>query len=141
MKIVCVVPSIDPGIRSIILSHVPVVCLGNIPIEQRQLRQGAAPAAQSKAKAVWVFGAGPFQRGTIYEGTEFAGDRLKIPLVHFGRRTPIDTVSVAEEAYFVEPDEQLARKPDAENPKVAPKPKDAPERPNADDNTQPPGPA
>jgi hypothetical protein len=102
----------------------------------RPLWQSGTVPVQSKAKAVWVFGAGPFQRGTIHQGTEFAGNRLKIPLVDFGRRSSTDSVSVADEAYFVEPDQQLARKP-----KVAPTPKDAPGRPDADDGTKPPGPA
>ena len=32
---------------------------------------------ESSANDVWILGAGPFQRGTIYEGTEFAGKALK----------------------------------------------------------------
>jgi len=31
---------------------------------------------ESSANDVWILGAGPFQRGTIYEGTEFAGKAL-----------------------------------------------------------------
>jgi hypothetical protein len=62
---------------------------------------------ESKAKAVWFFGAGPFQRGSIYQGTKFAGDRFHIPLIDLnsaqdGKQT---RVSVAEEAFFVEPKE------------------------------------
>ena len=63
---------------------------------------------ESKAKDLWVLGAGPFQRGTIYDGIKFAGDRLKIPLVDLGKRDKdeADSVSVADEAYFVEPEEE-----------------------------------
>lgn len=32
---------------------------------------------ESSANDVWILGAGPFQRGTIYEGTEFAGKAIK----------------------------------------------------------------
>ncbi len=32
--------------------------------------------SESRAKAWWVFGAGPFNRGNIYDGTQFAGNRL-----------------------------------------------------------------
>jgi len=70
--------------------------------------------AESKARATWVFGAGPFQRGTIYQGTKFAGDKLNIPLVDpsGARDANNPTVSVAEQAYFMEPREEVARKPD-----------------------------
>jgi hypothetical protein len=36
----------------------------------------------SNAKDVWLFGAGPFQTGTIYDGTQFAGNRLRMPMAH-----------------------------------------------------------
>ncbi len=68
----------------------------------RPLWQSGADPQESKAKAVWVLGAGPFQRGTIYDGTEFAGDRLDLPLVDIQKPTD-NRVSVADEAYFVEP--------------------------------------
>lgn len=48
--------------------------------ESRQaLWQSGVSTASTTAKDVWLLGAGPFQRGTIYEGTEFAG--TKIPLI------------------------------------------------------------
>ena len=47
-------------------------------------RQTGAPVWQSgliheesSANDVWILGAGPFQRGTIYEGTEFAGSAIR----------------------------------------------------------------
>jgi hypothetical protein len=63
---------------------------------------------ESKARATWVFGSGPFQRGSIHKGTKFAGDRLSIPLIDLDKK-PIEQrspVSVAEQAFFVEPVEQ-----------------------------------
>jgi len=39
--------------------------------------QSGLSVARSSAHARWVLGVGPFQSGTIYEGTQFAGDRLK----------------------------------------------------------------
>jgi hypothetical protein len=73
-------------------------------------RQTGRPVWQSgivpsfgTAKDVWVFGAGPFQHGTIYGGTNFAGDKLNIPLVEPGNpkdQVDMGTVSVASEAYF-----------------------------------------
>lgn len=69
-------------------------------------QSGAAPV-ESKTKALWVLGAGPFRRGSIHDGTTFAGDRLRIPLIDpmlagDGTQKP---VSVADEAFFVEPKE------------------------------------
>jgi hypothetical protein len=47
-------------------------------------RQTGAPVWQSglvheesSSNDVWILGAGPFQRGTIYEGTEFAGSSIR----------------------------------------------------------------
>jgi hypothetical protein len=53
----------------------------------------------SKAKDIWVLGAGPFQRGTIYDGTAFAGDRLNVPLV--GEDDPRSDSSVASKKVFL----------------------------------------
>ncbi len=75
-------------------------------------QSGARPIA-SKAKDLWVLGAGPFQRGNIYEGTNFAGDKLSIPLVDLDDKEQHDSkmgvVSVTDEAYFAEPIELLAK--------------------------------
>lgn len=54
--------------------------------------QSGTLVAQSHAKDTWVLGMGPFQRGTIYEGTQFAGNRIGLPLVAGNRdqvRPPI----------------------------------------------------
>lgn len=44
--------------------------------------------ARSTSKDVWLFGAGPFQRGTIYDAPRFAGSKLRMPLVPKARSTP-----------------------------------------------------
>ncbi|NUQ61164.1 MAG: hypothetical protein HUU20_01665 [Pirellulales bacterium] len=85
----------------------------------RPVWQSGVVHAESKAKDFWVFGAGPFQRGSIYEGTEFAptGGKLDIPLVDLNKKKhdAQEAVSVADEAYFVEPAEgsepQVAQQP------------------------------
>lgn len=46
----------------------------NQPIWQ----SGAFPITTT-AKDTWFLGAGPFQRGSIYDGTRFAGNRLLVP--------------------------------------------------------------
>ncbi len=84
----------------------------------RPVWQSGAVPGESKAKDVWVFGAGPFESGTIRNGTRFLpyGSRIpKIPLVDPGAQDPGGTsVSIADEAYFTEPgasEKQIARQP------------------------------
>ncbi len=96
----------------------------------RPLWQSGAVGEESRAKAVWFFGAGPFQRGHIYDGTKFAGDRFSIPLidpaVEPDRRR--SGVSVADPAFFVEPAEELAqeaKKPESKDPAGQPKDQNA----------------
>lgn len=86
------------------------------------LWQSGIVPAESNAKAVWVFGAGPFQRGSIYQGTEFAGEELNIPLIDLGGRGQgrAESISVADEAYFVQSREQLAGRPGEPLPNAAP---------------------
>ena len=72
----------------------------------RPVWQSGAMPIESEAKAVWIFGAGPFQRGSIYDGMALAGNKLKIPLINLDKkRDPSELITVADEAYFVEPGE------------------------------------
>ncbi len=41
--------------------------------------QSGTSLARSEATGTWIMGAGPFQRGSIYGGTQFAGNRLRAP--------------------------------------------------------------
>jgi hypothetical protein len=76
----------------------------------RPVWQSGAMPEESRAKAVWVLGAGPFQRGTIYRGTKFAGDRLNIPLIDPANEMDGGTrVAVNDAAFFVEPKEEPRR--------------------------------
>jgi hypothetical protein len=43
--------------------------------------QSGIAQARSAAKDLWFFGAGPFQRGNIHDGMQFAGGDLELPLV------------------------------------------------------------
>ncbi len=54
----------------------------------------------SRAKDTWVLGTGPFQRGTIYDGTAFAGEKLRVPLVGGGSKNTLPNSSVAQEKVF-----------------------------------------
>ena len=74
--------------------------LSGSPVWQSGTRQVA-----SKAKDIWVFGTGPFQSGTIYDGrVKFAGEKLQVPLqseekIAIGKKD----LSVAKELLFAPP--------------------------------------
>lgn len=61
---------------------------------------------QSTSKDTWVFGAGPFRRGTIGENFEFAGKELSIPMLvgrePGGSEVKAPVVSVTQPATFRE---------------------------------------
>jgi hypothetical protein len=88
-------------------------------------RQTGAPVWQSglihqesTANDVWILGAGPFQRGTIYTGTEFAGSAIHGEEMKEGsgaRRLP--AVDLAHENTFKAPN-QFAKQTPAVDPKV-----------------------
>lgn len=90
----------------------------------RPVWQSGLVLTESKAKHIWLLGTGPFQRGTIYNGTCFVGDRLKIPLIdpddqHEGG----PSLSIADEAYFIEPTDskpQPGKAPLAQGPAAPP---------------------
>lgn len=63
--------------------------------------QSGIARARSTSQDVWLFGAGPFQRGSIHTGTEFAGGELRLP----GRPQPEELVqsppvAFSKEFYF-----------------------------------------
>ena len=72
--------------------------------------QSGIAEVRSTANDIWVLGAGPFKRGTIYEGTRFLGNE---PEPEEGDETdrPTRVASLTDEAVFA----------------TAPKPKQAPE--------------
>lgn len=80
----------------------------------RPVWQSGIALAKSTAKDRWFLGAGPFQQGTIYEGTKFVGDDLELPMITSGSHDEEQrpTVSVTAEMVFPEP-------VDANSPAVA----------------------
>jgi hypothetical protein len=75
-------------------------------------QSGASPIA-SNAKDTWLLGAGPWQRGSIYRGTRFAGDRVQLPF-RGDASTPIGpdpVIAVAAEQVFHDPTELAERFP------------------------------
>ncbi len=73
----------------------------------RPVWQSGNRKVASRAKDVWVAGAGPFQRGTIYDGTAFAGEKLAVPLVK--GKTPAPSSSVGLEKLFIPGEPQFAQ--------------------------------
>jgi hypothetical protein len=64
---------------------------------------------ESSANDVWILGAGPFQRGTIYEGTAFAGNTIRGEDGHTGDRiAPHPSTDLARERTYTAP-QQLAK--------------------------------
>lgn len=55
------------------------------------------------AKDTWLAGAGPYQRGTIYDGSRFAGARITLPFSRQRQQEfPVPRVPVTAEAVFDE---------------------------------------
>ncbi|HWL07783.1 MAG TPA: DUF6655 family protein, partial [Planctomicrobium sp.] len=78
--------------------------------------QSGSSVARSTAKDLWVFGIGPFQRGSIYNGqVRFAGETPDAPIP--GARVGVNGEIVAynRERVFQLPTEPSQREPDAEN--------------------------
>jgi hypothetical protein len=78
----------------------------------RPVWQSGVIPVESKVKDVWVLGTGPFQSGTIYNGTKFAGENVGMPLVGSGKRHIANPAApaAAKEAFYVESGQGLAEK-------------------------------
>jgi hypothetical protein len=70
----------------------------------RPVWQSGVVRSASTSKDTWVLGLGPFQRGTIRDGTEFAGEPLHMPFVD-DRQTEeiVPIVQVTQPARWDEP--------------------------------------
>jgi hypothetical protein len=122
------------GIPSTTLPAIPLVqpapaAIPEIPIAKRRDQRGVAKIAvfayhratgtpvwqsgivrqESSANDVWIFGAGPFQRGTIYDGPAFAGKTIKNEDKTDSGPRRSATVSISQESVF-NPPQSLAKK-------------------------------
>lgn len=79
--------------------------------------QSGIARTRTTSQDVWLFGAGPFQRGTIHSGMEFAGGELEFPhKKHGDDYASGPPVVFGKEFYFPQKsDEQVAAQPDAPN--------------------------
>jgi hypothetical protein len=72
----------------------------------RPVLQSGVVQAASRSKDTWVLGAGPFERGTIGEETEFAGQQIAIPFLignERGKEETAPAVAVTRPATWEEP--------------------------------------
>lgn len=66
--------------------------------------QSGMAMSESSAKNFWIAGAGPFQKGTIFSGTNFAGAEIKNPLSVGNREDEKnDPIALGQEASFASP--------------------------------------
>ncbi len=67
----------------------------------RPVWQSGNRKVASSSKDIWLFGTGPFQRGNIYDGTAFAGEKIKVPLRKTDNvRKSATSMSVGQERRF-----------------------------------------
>jgi hypothetical protein len=89
----------------------------------KPLWQSGVARKSSRTKDTWFLGAGPFRKGTIHDGTIFAGQKLSNPLV---KRTPkVDEeetagVDITSEARFDVPGPTVADRVPFQGPVLAP---------------------
>ena len=87
---------------------------------RRVVWQSGKSQSETTAEDRWVLGAGPFQRGTIYEGLQFAGSELPQlePPPMAGAANPAGLAEAPR--LFVEPSDLLADKPQPDTDGVIP---------------------
>ena len=59
--------------------------------------------SEGRSKAWWVFGAGPFNKGNIYKGTEFDGGKIPDMIPGMSGNDDEELPPLTVERYFVEP--------------------------------------
>ncbi len=131
------------GLPSINVPAIPLVqpvpaAIPEIPIAKRKDQRGVAKIAvfayhrqtgapvwqsgivheESSANDVWILGAGPFQRGTIYDGTTFAGNAIgnEPSKEQIGSRR-LPPVNLTHESVF-NPPQHFAKQAPPVDPKV-----------------------
>ncbi|MEP3480799.1 MAG: DUF6655 family protein [Fuerstiella sp.] len=73
------IPEISVGKRNATLSTSKIVMYAYHRETGTPVWQSGSAISKSDAKDTWVLGAGPLQRGSIYDGVTFAGINLKLP--------------------------------------------------------------
>jgi hypothetical protein len=139
------VPQIMP------VQPVPAAVIPEIPIAKRRDQKGIAKLAvfayhretgtpvwqsglvhqESSSNDVWILGAGPFQRGSIYDGTAFAGNALRSDDDEKAVPRRLPAVELTTESTFTKPQQFAKAPPPAPTPAPATAPSPASEQPVA----------
>jgi hypothetical protein len=84
--------------------------------------QSGIARTRTTSQDVWLFGAGPFQRGSIHSGMEFAGGEIHFQGRKESKSVPVGPpVAIDKEFYFPHPDvPHIAQQPAAVAPPPAP---------------------
>ncbi|HWG41194.1 MAG TPA: DUF6655 family protein [Gemmataceae bacterium] len=107
------IPSVMPGIPSGMIPEIPLAkktnrrAVAKIAVfaynrdNGQPVWQSGVVQASSKERNSWLFGTGPFQRGTLIEGTEFDEQRIMVPLLDKRTKEPeYAVVGVTKPAYW-----------------------------------------
>ncbi|MBV9123576.1 MAG: hypothetical protein JO112_09480 [Planctomycetes bacterium] len=116
------IPSVVPGQPAGLVPEIPlakktdkkgvakVAVYAYNRVTGRPVWQSGVHQALSTAKDTWLLGAGPFQNGTVMDGTEKSGQQVQVPLVEEGEKEnsgkPL-LPSVTQAAYWQEPAEPV----------------------------------
>lgn len=79
--------------------------------------QSGTRRVNSKSRDVWVMGAGPFQSGSIYDGTKLSGEKFRVPISAESDKpstqvgAPDQRVWVAQEILFEKPSSAIVSQP------------------------------
>ena len=112
------VPEISVGKRNSAMSTSKIVAYAFHRETGTPVWQSGSAVAKSDAKDTWMMGAGPLQRGTIYDGVSFAGTRIRIPFVSRDKsKGESEPITVADSHQFIHPavlEQQIAEAKAAE---------------------------
>jgi len=109
------IPEISLGKRNGVMSTCKVMLFAYHRATGAPVWQSGTAIARSDAKDSWIFGAGPFQRGTIYNGVQFAGGRIWQPWLKKKNKAS-GFVTMADSHQFTDPADlelQIAKSTDA----------------------------
>ncbi len=91
------IPEISVARKSDKMAAVKVAAFAYDRQSRRPVWQSGLSLARSTSRDTWFMGVGPFKRGSIHDGVEFAGTRL--PVLSLGRRRAPDSESAEMTAY------------------------------------------
>ena len=118
------IPEISVGKRNAALSTSKIVAYAYHRETGTPIWQSGAAISRSDARDTWIMGAGPLQRGTIYDGTKFADIQLSLPKF-LKRKHPVEAkaTTIADAHQFVHPavlEKQIADAAANTEPEIVP---------------------